>query len=283
MKPLRLIRSTSQFPFYNLALEEWLLQNLDTSKSDFLFLYTNENAVVIGRNQHLFQEVNLPYCLKKNIHVCRRISGGGTVFHDLGNLNWAMISEFSIAKMNNYQWAAQSILDMLNNKWNISAYLNDRNAIEVDGLKISGQAQFTNRKNIISHGTLLVNSDLQFLQPAIESRIEENVKTKASPSVRSKTVNLVELNKDLVSPQLLMNEFEKEFKPYQLNNVANVNLAKYQSEEWVYNRSPKSLIIHEGLQLEIIKGKVNRVFNKKGHLIKDSLFHNQTYKEILLS
>ncbi|MFT6014187.1 MAG: lipoate-protein ligase A, partial [Chitinophagales bacterium] len=86
--------SKSNNPFENLALEEWALNNFDTAQQNYLILYINSPAVVIGRNQNIFQELNLRYCRLNKIEITRRISGGGTVFHDEGNLNWTHITQF---------------------------------------------------------------------------------------------------------------------------------------------------------------------------------------------
>ena len=109
----KLIVSNATNPYYNLAIEEWAVRNIDTSEYDYLFLYENTDCVVVGRNQNVFQEVNLEYCFKNNIDVCRRVSGGGTVFHDLENLNWTFITKFENKKVNNYKAFSEPIINIL--------------------------------------------------------------------------------------------------------------------------------------------------------------------------
>ena len=239
----------------------------------------------MGRNQNIFEEVNLKYCIDNHIEVARRISGGGTVFHDLGNINWAFITSFSTKKVNNYEWAAAKIMDFLK-EYHVEPYLTPRNAIEVDGVKLSGQAQFTNRKNILSHGTLLVNSDLSIMQPAIEILNEDKIQSKASKSVRSITKNLASiLNQELEAKSLMSDlaafynfevlEFDlKDFEADRLNN-----------DDWIYKRSPKFTVEHfeagEECQFLVQKGIIESVVNKKGFQINESPFLKIFYKDYL--
>lgn len=272
--------------FTNLALEEWALEKLDATATNYLILYINKPSVVLGRNQNLFQEVNLAYCQNKQIEVARRISGGGTVFHDEGNLNWAWISAFDEKKVNRYEWAAQAIIDLLAH-YNLKAYLTDRNAIEVDGMKLSGQAQFTKRKNILSHGTLLIDADLSSLQPAIEMDKRLRIESKARPSVRSQTANLnaltgikrspMECAKDLLD---LIRGSEVEF------DASLVDREKFRSKNWIINRSPKFRAEHtigdETFHLTVEKGIVvgaQKADSQK--LITDSPFLHHSYEKLL--
>ncbi|MGB1248722.1 MAG: lipoate--protein ligase family protein [Chitinophagales bacterium] len=200
---MKIIKLTSNHPFQNLATEDWAIRNLDTSDSDYLLLYTNTPSVVVGRNQNIYEEVNLEYCKKNNINICRRVSGGGTVFHDMGNLNWCFITSFDGKKVNQYEYFAKPIIAVLK-KLGLHAHLDERNAIRVDKLKVSGQAQFTNRKNILSHGTLLINSTLDFMQKAIEIDRNTIIKSKAAKSVRSQVANLSTLlNREIANQEII--------------------------------------------------------------------------------
>lgn len=281
----KLYISPSQDPFTNLALEDWALKHLDTANQDYLILYVNRPCAVIGRNQNIFQELNLTYCLENKIEVTRRISGGGTVFHDEGNLNWAFITSFDFKKVNNYTWAAQPIIELLKT-YRLSAYLTDRNAIEVDGLKLSGQAQFTNRKNILSHGTLLVNADLKRLQAAIEPHPLLQIKSKASPSVRSKTTNLAALLNDDTTVIDVINRFKESTYLDTIDKLnETLDVAKFKAYDWIYERSPKFTAIHEIEgelhTLVVEKARIKAIKNKEGHLLQDNPLLNQTYEKFL--
>jgi lipoate-protein ligase A len=264
-----------------------MLQNADTSTRDYLILYINRPSVVIGRNQNLFEEVNLNYCSINNIDIARRISGGGTVFHDIGNLNWAIISKFSTAKVNSYAWAALPMITLLKH-YGLKAYLTSRNAIEVDGLKLSGQAQFTNRRNILSHGTLLLNSDMAYLQKAIEIPEETIIQSKASKSHRSTTANLNDLLKHPIDMDQLIEDFSS------LNDCEGVELSfsaretdKLMSREWLYGRSPKFSAQHfingARFEFQVNKGIIEGVKDEKDCFLQSNPFLNQNYEKFLIS
>ena len=272
--------------FTNLAVEEWALEKLDATACNYLILYVNKPSVVLGRNQNLFQEVNLAYCQNKQIEVARRISGGGTVFHDEGNLNWAWISAFDEKKVNRYEWAAQAIIDLLAH-YNLKAYLTDRNAIEVDGVKLSGQAQFTNRKNILSHGTLLIDAELSSLQPAIEMDKRLKIESKARPSVRSQTANLNALTGIQRSPKECAKDLVDSIQGSEVEfDLSLVDISKFRSENWIINRSPKFRAEHttgdEIFHLTVEKGLVVGVQNANSQKpITDSPYLHQSYENLL--
>lgn len=217
--------------------------------------------------------------------MARRISGGGTVFHDLGNLNWCFISSFSTQKVNNYKWAAQTIIDLLK-YYELNPYLTDRNAIEVNQVKLSGQAQFTNRKNILSHGTLLVNSDLNIMQPSIEINQDTKIESKASKSVRSITNNIATLLNSNITPVEVIQDIKTKFDFELINfDLINFNSENLIGNEWIYSRSPKFTVEHkvkdEELKFTVVKGFIESVENKKGYQINDSPLKNVFYKDYL--
>ena len=145
-------------PSINLALEEYAIRYLDIS-DDYVLLYQNNPAVILGRHQNLWEELNLNFIQKNNISINRRISGGGTVYHDLGNLNYSFITKFEKFKFNNYKFFTEPILTALHSL-HIKAKLNSRNDIVIGHKKISGNAQFTSKDRMVSHGTLLYQSNL---------------------------------------------------------------------------------------------------------------------------
>ena len=178
-------------PYFNLAAEEYLLKELDCSENDYAYIYINNPAVVVGRNQNIYEEVDLKYCKSENIDICRRISGGGTVYHDLGNINIAFFSSSQMNKVNSYSYFMQYLFEFLKLK-GLDPYLNERNSIYIGDKKIGGNAQFTNKNNILSHCTLLFKSDLEKLEKSIGSPFNK-IESKASKSVRSSVINISEL------------------------------------------------------------------------------------------
>ena len=176
-------------PYINAAIEEYMVREMDTSGQDYLLLYINAPCVVVGKNQSIYKEVNVDY-LRSGKPLIRRISGGGTVYHDEGNLCFAFLTAFDEKKVNNYRHFNQPIVDALQ-KAGIDAQFNKRNDILWEEKKISGNAQFTDRKNILSHGTLLVNADLDRLRSALKPNAYE-VESKAVSSTRSSVLNISE-------------------------------------------------------------------------------------------
>jgi len=237
-------------PYFNLAAEEYLLTQVDCDDRDFVFIYQNRPSVVIGRNQNIYEEVNLPYCHEHNIDVCRRISGGGTVYHDLGNINITWITKRDMHKVNNYTTFINPLINFLQ-KMQVHAYLNERNSIYVGDKKIGGNAQFSAKKNLLSHCTLLFESDLNQLENAIRPTFRE-VKSMAGKSVRSTVLNL----KERVMPAMDLSSFMEALRhffttqgivivqltPFMIGAIQAIHVPKLKHFDWVYGRSPKSEI-----------------------------------------
>src|SRR5690554_4275914 len=127
-------------PHLNLALEEYILRNFSV-ENDYLLFYINEPSIIIGRNQNTLEEINHEYVEENGIHVVRRISGGGAVYHDLGNLNFSFITNYDKSKLNNFLQFTSPIIEILR-EMGLNAELSGRNDIQVDGRKISGNAQY---------------------------------------------------------------------------------------------------------------------------------------------
>lgn len=116
----------------NLALEEWAVRNLDLENEDYLLFYINRNAIIIGKHQNTIEEINSEYVKAKDIQVVRRISGGGTVYHDDGNLNFSFLTKFSQDSIHNFKKFTEPVIKTLN-ELGVNAELNGRNDITVDG------------------------------------------------------------------------------------------------------------------------------------------------------
>ena len=146
-------------PCINLSLEEFCVRNLDM-KDDYLLFYINEPSIIIGKHQNTIEEINMKYVKDNNINVVRRISGGGTVYHDKGNLNFSFMTRHSQKSIHNFKLFTDPVIRVLN-QLGVKAILNGRNDITVEGRKISGNAQFTDTRSMFSHGTLLFDSDIE--------------------------------------------------------------------------------------------------------------------------
>ncbi len=191
-------------PSYNLAMEEYLVKQLQHNEP-LLFIYINRPSIIIGRNQNPFEEINLAYAKKHQIEVVRRLSGGGTVFHDDGNLNYSFIAKNDGNSVHNYKKFTKPIIEALH-KLGVPAELNERNDIILNGYKISGTAQFSYKGRVLTHGTLLFDANLDFLQHALHFKQEKRIKSKAISSKRSKVINI----RDYLSSTSTMIEFKQQ-------------------------------------------------------------------------
>ena len=176
-------------PRYNLALEEYVLRTRFPGQECLLF-YVNEPSIIIGRNQNTIEEIDPDAVESRGIHVVRRISGGGAVYHDLGNLNFSFLSPYTMGRFNRYEEFTRPVVAALRGM-GVPAELGGRNDIAVDGRKISGNAQFVSGDRMFSHGTLLLDSDLTVLSQVLTPK-PGKVESKGHRSVRSRVANISE-------------------------------------------------------------------------------------------
>lgn len=153
-------------PQINLAIEEYALKNLDINETYLLF-YINEPSIIIGKNQNTIEEINTEYVEGNGIKVVRRLSSGGAVYHDLGNLNFSFITKDDGESFHNFRKFTEPVVTALK-KLGINAELSGRNDIEVGGRKISGNAQFSTKGRMFSHGTLMLNSEIENVVSALK-------------------------------------------------------------------------------------------------------------------
>ena len=241
------IRSLSTEPAFNLAAEEYLFRNFN---DDVFFLYINSPAVVVGKHQNAMAEINPFYVAENKVKVIRRLSGGGAVYHDLGNLNFSFhqtvpdTSKISFKKFN------EPIVEVLH-QLDIAAEVGQRNDIFVDGYKVSGHAEHVFRNRVLSHGTLLFNADREALSQALKNPSFDHFQGKAIQSVRSKVANISEfLAKPITIGQFsemiqqhVMNSFQLankyEFNRFDLEKIEQLATEKYSTREWNFGYSPK--------------------------------------------
>ena len=235
-------------PKLNLALEEYALRNF-SSDTDYLLFYINEPSIIIGSNQNTLEEINYDYVTEKGIHIVRRVSGGGAVYHDLGNLNFSFITNHDLKSLNNFKKFTQPVTKVLKDL-GLNAELKGRNDIQIDEKKISGTAQFTTGKRMFSHGTLLFDADLSEVANALNVKMSK-IQSKGHKSVRSRVANISEfLDKELTIEEfrqlLLQGLFEGNdtFETYHLTEeewrgVHELKESKYDNWDWNFGRSPK--------------------------------------------
>ncbi|HCX9064416.1 TPA: lipoate--protein ligase [Staphylococcus aureus] len=234
-------------PTLNLAMEEYVLKNLPAEESYFLF-YINRPSIIVGKNQNTIEEVNQTYIDAHNIDVVRRISGGGAVYHDTGNLNFSFITDDDGNSFHNFQKFTEPIVQALQSL-GVNAELTGRNDIQVEQAKISGNAMVKVKNRMFSHGTLMLNSDLDEVQNALKVN-PAKIKSKGIKSVRKRVANIQEFLND----PLEIEEFKKiilktifgetEVEEYKLTdedweNIEKLSNDKYRTWEWNYGRNPK--------------------------------------------
>ncbi|HHW9772855.1 TPA: lipoate--protein ligase [Staphylococcus aureus] len=234
-------------PTLNLAMEEYVLKNLPAEESYFLF-YINRPSIIVGKNQNTIEEVNQTYIDAHNIDVVRRISGGGAVYHDTDNLNFSFITDDDGNSFHNFQKFTEPIVQALQSL-GVNAELTGRNDIQVGQAKISGNAMVKVKNRMFSHGTLMLNSDLDEVQNALKVN-PAKIKSKGIKSVRKRVANIQEFLND----PLEIEEFKKiilktifgeaEVEEYKLTdedweNIEKLSNDKYRTWEWNYGRNPK--------------------------------------------
>jgi lipoate-protein ligase A len=260
-------------PRINLAIEEYALKNLDVNETYLLF-YINEPSIIIGKNQNTIEEINTEYVEKNGIHVVRRLSGGGAVYHDLGNLNFSFITKDDGESFHNFRKFTEPVIAALH-KLGVNAELSGRNDIEAEGRKISGNAQFSTRGRMFSHGTLLFNSEMDHVVSALKVK-KEKIESKGIKSVRSRVANISEFLSEKITIEefralLLKHIFagEENIPEYVLTeedwaNIHQLSKERYQNWEWNYGKSPKFNLQHShrfpvgsiDVRLEVDKGIV---------------------------
>jgi lipoate-protein ligase A len=180
----------------NLALEEHVLRNRIES-DDLLLFYVNAPAIIIGRNQNTIEEINADAVDARGIRVVRRVSGGGAVYHDLGNLNFSFMTRDVNARFNRYDLFNKPVVEVLR-ELGVPAEIGGRNDILADGRKISGNAQFATAGRMFSHGTLLLDSNLDDVTAALRPK-PGKVESKGVKSIRSRVANISEFLREPIT------------------------------------------------------------------------------------
>ncbi|MBH0154890.1 lipoate--protein ligase [Fictibacillus sp. 5RED26] len=235
-------------PRVNLAIEEFALKHLDINETYLLF-YINEPSIIIGKNQNTVEEINADYVRDEGIHVVRRLSGGGAVYHDLGNLNFSFITKDDGNSFHDFKKFTDPVVKALK-KLGVNAELSGRNDILANGKKISGNAQFSTKGRMFSHGTLLFDSEIENVVSALNVRMDK-IESKGIKSIRSRVTNIREhLDEDMTMEEfkqtLLAYLFEEldSVPKYELTEkdweeIRKISRERYANWDWNYGKSPK--------------------------------------------
>ncbi len=264
-------------PRINLAIEEYALKTMDVEKDSFLLFYINEPSIIIGRNQNTIEEINTEFVEKNGILPVRRLSGGGAVYHDLGNLNFSFLTKDDGDSFRNFKKFTQPVVDALG-KMGVHAELSGRNDILAEGRKISGNAQFATRGRMFSHGTLLFDTEIDAVVSALKVS-KDKIESKGIKSIRSRVANIVEFLKEPMTIEefrleILNSVFggEENIQYWELteedwNNIHALSEERYQQWDWNYGKSPKFNMKHShrfptggvDIRLEVNKGIMEEV------------------------
>lgn len=234
-------------PYYNLALEEYIFINAKPDDPVFL-LWQNQNTIVVGKYQNTVEEINQDFVRENNVRVVRRITGGGAVYHDLGNLNFSFMQRHEALEDLDFRVFTQPVAAVLH-KLGVEAEFNGRNDLSIEGKKFSGNAQTIKDCKILHHGTLMFDSNLDFVENALNVKPDKLV-SKGVRSVRSRVTNI----SDHLSNKIGINEFRKlllenmfahnSLEPYKLSGcdldgVKKLRNEKYATWAWNYGFSPE--------------------------------------------
>ena len=249
MKNNHLVVNDCTNPYYNLALEEYLLTHY--TEGILVMLWQNENTIVVGRHQNAMEEINQQYVKEHEINVVRRTTGGGAVYHDMGNLNYSVIADRGDDDRDEMRYFTGPVVELLR-EMGAKAEFSGRNDILIEGKKVSGTAQRIYKNRILHHGCLLFDSDLSVVSKSLNVR-SEKFNSKAVKSVKSRVGNI----RDFVPDEITMDEFRRRLtekmladESYEelvlsgeeLAQIERIKKEKYETWEWNYGQPMKCAI-----------------------------------------
>ena len=242
------LESKSFDPHFNLAMEQYIFDQMDRNE-EYFFLWQNANTIVVGKHQNTIGEINQKFVEEHNISVVRRLSGGGAVYHDMGNLNFTIIVSRT-DQMADFDFS-RFCLPVVNalKKLGVKAEINGRNDITIDGKKFSGNSQYMKQGRIMHHGAILYASDLTTVSKALIVS-KDKIASKGVTSVRSRVTNVVDYMEKKVPLEVfkkaLLDEMGKreklekqELTTEDIEKIKEIQKARYDTWEWNYGKSPK--------------------------------------------
>lgn len=281
------INQSSTNPYFNLAAEEYFLKYF---REDFFMLWRSRPSVVVGKHQNALAEINHEFVRLHEIPVARRLSGGGTVFHDPGNVNFTFIRNVEKVSEVNFKVFTVPVIEALK-KLGVEAYTTGRNDLLIDGKKISGNAEHVHRNRVLHHGTLLFDSHLEALKGALKVDLSK-FEDKAVQSKRSEVTNIANYLLNPVSVEefnnFLFAEISQNYPEFQIYEptledieaIEKLSIEKYQTWDWVFGYSPRyrftnilntvngaisiSMLVEKGLIAEVsVSGAISATSDQK--------------------
>lgn len=270
-------------PFFNIASEEYVFTNYN---DNILMLYINEPSVIIGKHQNALAEINYRYITENDIKVIRRISGGGAVYHDIGNLNFTIIENGMEGRLVNFEKFLKPVIDIIQ-KYGINIKIENKNSLLVNGFKVSGNAEHVYKSRVMHHGTILISADLFKLSSALANNFNKYT-DRAVKSIRSKVSNINGFIKQPVGITDIKNQllqyFRQKYRPdnyyfssNDTNNIEKLIEQKYSTWEWNFGYSPNyifedKILINEketDIQLNVENGLIKEAKIKNFKKIED--------------
>jgi lipoate-protein ligase A len=278
---MKIIQLNTLDAYFNLAVEEYVFFHMDPVE-DYFLLWQNHSAVVVGKHQNPVEEINIDFINDHQVQVARRLSGGGAVYHDLGNLNYS-----TIVHSDEMRWEIKRMADPVVEaliKCGVDVQLNNRNDLQIAGKKISGSSQYIKGKRLLHHGTLLFHSDLKSLSLSLKPG-DDQIESRSIKSVRSPVTNICDHY-----PHVTIKEFtaklrevikenstveEYELTHPDLEGITALREEKYSTWEWIYGRSPEYSIRkvrqYNGFEVGIslmVKSGVIQALNLEGDVVE---------------
>ncbi len=268
---MKIYLSKSHSPYVNQSIEYHLLK--EKKDEDILLLWLNKNAIIIGRNQNIFNEINEEFVKEKDIKVARRHSGGGAVYHDMGNILFSLMTNRD--KKTSYEEFLAPIIGFLN-QLGVNAAFHGRNDVLVDGMKISGNAQFVLGDKLATHGTLLFNTDLTVLNKALITN-KHKIEAKGVQSNRMRVTNIKNHIPEEIDSETFVDKLIKYFVengngelheiPEDIIQKATEMVKEVETYGWIYGKSPKAKINNNvkyqggniSVFLDVISGKISNI------------------------
>lgn len=244
---MKYIVNKSHNPFYNIALEAYAFREL-RDEDELFILWINEPTIVIGKHQNAIEEINKAYTDEHGIHVVRRLSGGGAVYHDLNNLNYTIISNKTQEGAFDFKTFSQPVIETLADL-GVTATFTGRNDLEIDGKKFCGNAQAYYKGRMMHHGCLLFDVDMTVLGNALQVS-KDKIESKGVKSVRARVTNILDelpekMTVEAFSEQLL-NKIKEQYPDMteyvlseaDLENIQNLADNQFATWDWIYGKSP---------------------------------------------